>query len=127
MMEVSKSEFARMEGVSRSRVYQWITSQIITCLPNGRINVEKARRELAANRDGFKRLEWDMSRASGKESKEVIEEFIVQKAFTTKIDGFDDEEFLVGPGTIMRVYSWPGSKRVEVAFFPPGSSTKPKV
>jgi hypothetical protein len=58
-MGISKSAFAKHEGVSKGRVSQWLKSGVITCLPDGSIDPERGEYELSRNRDASKRFDYE--------------------------------------------------------------------
>lgn len=62
MKVVRKSEFARMEGLSPGRISQYIRDGILSrcLLPDGRLDLEEAKRELRANRDPLKRQDYEL-------------------------------------------------------------------
>jgi len=115
---VSKSEFARLQSVSRQRVSQWIKSEIISVNPDGLINLERATKELLKNRDEGRRIEWQIfqGKMGNADLESGVVDYLVVKQFIEKIGG---DEFVIPKGTILRVYGAKGSNRIQVAFFPP--------
>jgi hypothetical protein len=63
---VSQAEFARMENISRARVSQWVKNRTISLELNGKIDPEKAGRELDRNRDAGRRLDYELRTDGGR-------------------------------------------------------------